>query len=81
MQDNVVNDVDANVQRLLLEALDCVVYFGYPVDQVRPVDVGNLQGRHPNLMAVYVDLVVTVDLHVSESGHLSHFPVLLLLFK
>lgn len=38
---NVVNNIDANVQRLLLEALDGVVHLRYPVDQVGPVHVGH----------------------------------------
>ena len=32
-------------------------------------------------MAIYLDLVVTVDLHIPESGHLAHLPILLLLFQ
>ena len=39
VKDDIVDDVDAYVQGLLLEAFDCVVYFGYPVDEVRPVNI------------------------------------------
>ena len=39
MKYDIVYDVYANMQRLLLQTFDRVVYFGYPINEVRSINI------------------------------------------
>ena len=78
MHNNIVNNVDANVQRLLLEALDSVVDLRDPVDEVSSIHIGD--DWHGSSSFQTLTFVLLIKELVTVDG-LLHLPVISLLFQ
>lgn len=80
-QNQVIDYAYTNVQGLLLQAFDLVVYFRNPVNQIRPVQLVHLHKRHLSFRINQILLIESLDLIVPYASHPQKLPVLLLFLK